>query len=99
MGAEEPVGLTDRVMVEAAQMKVFGRDPLILEEGDGIRVRARQGLLVEIEVRATPSHAGAVPASARFGERVHLAAHANSLLLREAPAIATFAPPLIVTEA
>ena len=34
---------TSRVMVDAAQMKAFWQDPLILDEGDGVRVRDTDG--------------------------------------------------------
>ncbi|HEY8445560.1 MAG TPA: aspartate aminotransferase family protein [Thermomicrobiales bacterium] len=38
MVAKETIPDTSRIMVDFVQMKAFGRDPLILERGEGIRV-------------------------------------------------------------
>ncbi len=40
---DELATLTNRLMVDFTQMKTFGRDPLILVEGDGVRVRDDRG--------------------------------------------------------
>src|SRR4051795_4810568 len=43
MPRDELAALADRLMIDFVQMKAFADDPLLLEEGDGVRVRDHTG--------------------------------------------------------
>src|SRR5262245_23160339 len=43
MPRDDLAALADRLMIDFVQMKEFAEDPLLLEEGDGVRVRDHLG--------------------------------------------------------
>ncbi|MCA1646579.1 MAG: aminotransferase class III-fold pyridoxal phosphate-dependent enzyme [Chloroflexi bacterium] len=58
-----------------------------------------QGLLLAIEFAQDRATREPFPESLKFGGRVHRAARARGLLVREGPNFVVLAPPLVVTEA
>jgi adenosylmethionine-8-amino-7-oxononanoate aminotransferase len=58
-----------------------------------------EGLLLAVEFAQDRKTREPFPESLKFGGRVHKAARANGLLIREGPNFVAIAPPLVVTEA
>jgi adenosylmethionine-8-amino-7-oxononanoate aminotransferase len=58
-----------------------------------------QGLLLAVEFAQDRATREPFPEAVKFGGRVHRAARARGLLIREGPNFVVLAPPLVVTEA
>jgi adenosylmethionine-8-amino-7-oxononanoate aminotransferase len=58
-----------------------------------------EGLLLAVEFAQDRATREPFPESLKFGGRVHRAARARGLLLREGPNFVVLAPPLVITEA
>src|SRR5262249_56054194 len=58
-----------------------------------------EGLLLAVEFARDRATREPFPESLKFGGRVHRAARARGLLIREGPNFVALAPPLVVTEA